>query len=117
MAEQLVVISTGSFSSKYKILSHENKIFIIPSSLPPSISVSLPPLTLPPFISFFYSFNTYTLNDYSRLGTLVETGDVAEDKINMLFILSTHILIVVVGGGADRQLTSKHKMTSRYDKC
>lgn len=59
MAEQLVVISTGSFSSKYKILSHENKTFMIPASLPPSIHLCLSPSSYPTPLYLFILFIQY----------------------------------------------------------
>lgn len=46
-------------------------------------------------------------NAYNRLSTLVETGNTAENKINMLSILNAHILIAMAGESAYRQPVSE----------
>lgn len=68
-----------------------------------SFPLSLLLLPIHSYFSFFYSFNKYVLNVYNRLGSLKEAGDRAENKINTVPILNTHILMVVVGRDANRQ--------------
>lgn len=38
---------------------------------------------------------------------MIETGDTADNKVNMILILNTHIIMTLAGGGTDRQLTNK----------
>lgn len=96
---------------------HTNPSQSLPVFLLSFLPLSLP-LLLPLILFFFYSFLKYALNAYNRLHTLIETGDTAEDKVNMLLILNTHILMILAGGGTNRQLTNKQtQVISGYEKC